>query len=382
MQPGTVVSQASYAGGAARGPLVPYPAVGGGGAGENSRGPRLGVFNTGGGAIVVAAMQPMISRIAAFWLGAVGLWAGATASRAAEPTVLRLGYFPNVTHAQGVIGAQGTRDGAGWFEQRLGPAVTIQWFPFNAGPSAMEAIFAGSIDATYVGPNPALNAYIRSKGEEIRILAGAARGGAALVVPGDSTYAAAADFRGKKVGTPQLANTQDIAARAWFRANGLKVTQTGGDVFLIPTPNPDQLGLFQTGRLDAVWTVEPWVSRLVLEGKGRVFLEEKDALTTILVASVKLLKERPELAAKLRAAHLELTAWIVAHPDEAQARVRAALSVETRREISAPLIAAAWSRLHFTGDVEPAVLEKFMADARASGLLKDSLPVDRMFGKE
>ncbi len=327
-------------------------------------------------------MQPMISRIAAFGLGALCLVAGAVRSGAAEPQVLRLGYFPNVTHAQGVIGAQGTREGAGWFEQRLGPEVTIQWFPFNAGPSAMEAIFAGSIDATYVGPNPALNAYIRSKGEEIRILAGSARGGAALVVPGDSTLTKAEDFRGKKVGTPQLANTQDIAARAWFRANGLKVTQTGGDVFVIPTPNPDQLGLFQAGRLDAVWTVEPWVSRLVLEGKGRVLIEEKDALTTILVASVKLLKQRPELAAALRAAHLELTAWIVAHPEEAQAKVCAALTAETRREISAPLIAAAWSRLHFTGDVEPAVLEKFMADARASGLLRNSLPVDRMFGKE
>src|SRR4051812_16426692 len=96
--------------------------------------------------------------------------------------VLRVGYFPNVTHAQGVIGAQGTREKHGWFEQRLGLDVTIQWFPFNAGPSAMEAIFAGSIDLTYVGPNPALNAYIRSKGNEVRILAGAAEGGAALVV--------------------------------------------------------------------------------------------------------------------------------------------------------------------------------------------------------
>ena len=260
--------------------------------------------------------------------------------------------------------------------------MTIQWFPFNAGPSAMEAIFAGSIDATYVGPNPALNAFIKSKGEEIRILAGSAQGGAALVVPGDSTYTKAEDFRGKKVGTPQLANTQDISARAWFRASGLNVTQTGGDVFVIPTPNPDQLGLFQTGKLDAVWTVEPWVSRLVLEAKGRILVEEKDSLTTILVSSVKLLKERPELAAKLRAAHIELTAWIVAHPEEAQAKVRAGLTAETRREISATLVAAAWSRLTFTDKVEQAVLEKFMADAQASGLLKQSMPLERLFGKE
>src|SRR5476649_1322620 len=103
--------------------------------------------------------------------------------------ILRVGYFPNITHAQGVIGSQSTREKHGWFEQRLGPEVTIQWFPFNAGPSAMEAIFAGSIDLTYVGPNPAINAFIRSRGDEIRVLAGAAEGGAALVVPGDGHIA-------------------------------------------------------------------------------------------------------------------------------------------------------------------------------------------------
>ncbi len=327
--------------------------------------------------------MPLITpRFQAFLTGAFAIFAGVLSAPAAGPTVLRIGYFPNVTHAQGVIGAHGTRGNAGWFEQRLGADVKIQWFPFNAGPSAMEAIFAGSIDATYVGPNPALNAYIKSKGAEIRILAGSAQGGAALVVPGDSALAKAEDFRGKKVGTPQLGNTQDVAARAWFRSQGLKVTLTGGDVMIVPTPNPDQLGLFQTGKLDAVWTVEPWVSRLVLEGKGRVLLEESDALTTILVASVKLLQERPELAEKLRAAHGELTAWIVAHPAEAQEQVRAGLTAETRREIPAALVAAAWSRLHFTEKVEPAVLEKFMADAQAAGLLKQTLPVDRMFGKQ
>ena len=303
----------------------------------------------------------------------------AGAAAAAEPVVLRIGYFPNITHAQGVIGAQGTREGKGWFEQRLGPGVTIQWFAFNAGPSAMESIFAGSLDATYVGPNPALNAYIRSHGEEIRVLAGSAEGGAALVVPGDSALAKPEDFRGKRIGTPQLGNTQDVAARVWCLAHGLRVTVTGGDATILPTPNPDQLGLFQTGKLDAVWTVEPWVSRLVLEGRGRIFLEEQGAVTTILVASVKLLKERPALAAQLRAAHVELTAWLNAHPDEAKAQVRTGLSAAVRREVSAGLVAAAWSRLHFTDRVEQRTMEKIMADAQTTGLLKESLPLDRMF---
>ena len=156
----------------------------------------------------------------------------------AEKAVLRVGYFPNITHAQGVIGSQTTRVGHGWFEQRLGPDVTIQWFAFNAGPSAMEAIFAGSIDLTYVGPNPALNAYIRSRGDEIRVLAGAAEGGAALVVAGDGRIKTPADFRGRKLATPQFGNTQDVAARAWLKKQGFKITQTGGDVFILPTANP------------------------------------------------------------------------------------------------------------------------------------------------
>jgi NitT/TauT family transport system substrate-binding protein len=134
----------------------------------------------------------------------------------AEQVALRVGYFPNVTHAQGIVGRQTAREGRGWFEQRLGPEVAVQWFVFNAGPSAMEAIFAGSVDLAYVGPNPALNAYIRSAGEEIRVLAGAVFGGAAMVVPGDGRLKAPADFRGRKIATPQLGNTQDVAARVWL----------------------------------------------------------------------------------------------------------------------------------------------------------------------
>jgi NitT/TauT family transport system substrate-binding protein len=324
-------------------------------------------------------MQRITPRFHFVWIGLVALLMSTTQIFAAEPVVLRIGYFPNVTHAQGVIGANGTRQGAGWFEERIGGDVKIQWFPFNAGPSAMEAIFAGSIDATYVGPNPALNAYIKSQGEEIRVLAGAALGGAALVVPENSTLAKAEDFRGKKIGTPQLGNTQDISARAWLRNAGLKVTMTGGDAMVVPTPNPDQLGMFKTGQLDAVWTVEPWVSRLVLEGNGRVLVEDADAVTTILVSSVKLLRERPELARKLKEAHVALTGWIVANPAEAQAKVRAGLTAETRREISAGLVAAAWARLRFTDKADPAVLEKFMVEAQAAGLLKQSLPLTRMF---
>src|SRR6267143_4615134 len=193
---------------------------------------------------------------------------------AQDKVVIRFGPFPNIPHDQGVIAHALSRKEKGWFEERLGPKVEIQWFTYNAGPSAMEAMFAGSLDLTYVGQGPALNAHFKSNGEEVRVIAGAANAGAALVVKSDSPIKTAADFRGKKIATPQLGNTQDISCRAWLKAQGFKVTQTGGDVIVLPTANPDQLALFQKGDVDAVWTVEPWVTRLEREAKAKVYLEE------------------------------------------------------------------------------------------------------------
>ncbi len=300
----------------------------------------------------------------------------------AEKTLLRVGYFPNVTHAQGVIGAHGTREGKGWFEQRLGPDVTVQWFAYNAGPSAMEAILAGSIDLTYVGPNPALNAYIRSKGREIRVLAGSALGGAALVLRKDLKVTEPAQFKGLRIATPQLGNTQDVAARAWLKNKGFTITLTGGDVSVIPTANPDQFSLLQSGKIDGVWTVEPWVSRLELEAGAKSYLEQPDAVTTILVSSTKALSKRTELVDRFLAAHAELTAWINTHPEEARAQVRAGLSAEVKREISATLVASAWRRLTFTDKVAREQFESLVKDAQSVGFLRDALPLDRLFSRE
>ena len=156
-----------------------------------------------------------------------------TAGPASGETKIRVGHFPNITHAQGVIAHALSRQGKGWFEQRLGEGTKIEWFVYNAGPSAMEAIFANSIDLTYVGPGPALNAYTKANGEEIRLIAGAANGGAGLVVQADQNLKAPANFHGKKIATPQLGNTQDISCRAWLTEGGLKITQLGRRKFQI-----------------------------------------------------------------------------------------------------------------------------------------------------
>ena len=297
---------------------------------------------------------------------------------AQQKTVIRFGHFPNITHAQGVIAHALTRQGKGWFEQRLGPSVEIQWFTYNAGPSAMEAIFAGSLDLTYVGQGPALNAHFKSNGEEIRIISGAANGGAALVIKPDGKIKTAADFRGKKIATPQLGNTQDISCRAWLKAQGFKVTQTGGDVIVLPTANPDQLSLFQNGGVDAVWTVEPWVTRLERDATGKVFLENSNVLTTWLVSSVRFLKDHRDLARKVANANAELTQWIQAHPEEAQKTLIAELKEETRSDFAPDAVAHAWKRIKFTTEVSRDLVTKAVQDGKDAGFLKGATDTSKL----
>src|SRR5438132_2860915 len=297
---------------------------------------------------------------------------------AEEKTVIRFGHFPNITHAQGVIAHALTRQGKGWFEERLGPNVEIQWFTYNAGPSAMEAIFAGSLDLTYVGQGPALNAHFKSNGEEIHVISGAANAGAALVVKADSPIKAPSDFRGKKSATPQLGNTQDISCRAWLKAQGFKVTQTGGDVTVVPTANPDQLALFQSGGVDAVWTVEPWVTRLEREAKAKVFLEDTNIITTWLACSVKFLNAHRDLARKIVTANEELTAWIQAHPDEAQKLLINELKEETRTGFAPEAVAQAWKRIKFTTDVSPELVAKAVQEGKDAGFLKGSTDTSKL----
>ena len=300
-------------------------------------------------------------------------------SVAVGKTVIRVGHFPNITHVQGLIGHNLSRQGRGWFETRLGPEVEIQWFTYNAGPSAMEAIFAKSLELTYVGPGPALNAYAKAQGEEIRMIAGAANGGAALVVQPDAGLKAPGDFKGKKIATPQFGNTQDVACRAWLVAGGLKITQLGGDAQILPTQNPDQLPLFQQKKIDAVWTVEPWVSRLENEAGGKVLVEESGAATTVLVSSAKFLIEKRELASKFVQANRELTDWISKNPAEAQKIVKAELLAETRSDMSAELIAHAWERIIFTSEIPRASVQAFVANSQKSGFMKTAPDISRLF---
>src|SRR3954468_4337375 len=296
-------------------------------------------------------------------------------------TKLRVGHFPNITHAQALVAHNLSRQGKGWFEEKLGGGLKIEWFVYNAGPSAMEAVFAQSIDLTYVGPGPALNAYTKSNGAEVRLIAGAANGGAALVVQPDQNLKAAADFRGKKIATPQLGNTQDISCRAWLIAGGLKITQLGGDAQVLPTQNPDQLSLFQQKKIDGVWTVEPWVSRLERESGGKVLVEEKEVATTVLVSSAKFLGAQRELVKKFAEAHAALTDWIIKNPEEAQKLIKAEPPAETRSDIPADLIAQSWKRIVFTAEPPRASIESFLQNSLKTGFIKTAPDLTKLFEK-
>ena len=170
-----------------------------------------------------------------------------------EKKILRIGYFPNINHAQAVIGL-----GNGDFQKALGNSITVQPFLFNAGPSAIEALLAKRVDVTYVGPNPAINGYVVSDGKDLRIISGAASGGAVFVVRNDSGIKSPKDFAGKKFASPQLGNTQDIALRKYLLDNGYKTTDNGGNVTVTPVANPDILTLFLKKQLDGAWVPEPW----------------------------------------------------------------------------------------------------------------------------
>ena len=254
---------------------------------------------------------------------------------------VRIGHFPNITHLQPIIGQS-----LGTFEKRM--AVPIDWKTFNAGPSEMEALIAGQLDIAFVGPNPAVNAFLRSKGKALRIIAGSAGGGAALVVPKDARITSAKDFKGKRVASPELGNTQDVALRHWLKSNGLT---PGRDVQVIPIKNPDILMLFQQKKLDGAWVPEPWVSRLLLDGGGKIQLDERQLWpegkfpTTVVVVRREFYDKNRELVKRFLEAHLEVTEWIQKHPAEAQKRFNEQLTRIVTKPMPAGLLAEAFARV-------------------------------------
>ncbi|HLN62698.1 MAG TPA: ABC transporter substrate-binding protein [Symbiobacteriaceae bacterium] len=276
-------------------------------------------------------------------------------AEAAGTAELRLGYMANLTHAQAVLGMA---DGS--LERAAG--VRIKPKLFSAGPPAITALLAGEIDVLYVGPSPAVTGYIRSEGQALRVVAGAASGGALFAVrPGvDPNH-----LDGARLATPGIANTQDVALRYRLAQQGLRPRERGGSVTVTPLPPAETLGLFARGQLDGAWVAEPWGARLEAEAGARIAIDERDLWpdrrfpTTLVVVATPYLKAHPDVVKRLLEAHVQMTDWINQNPDQARERLRDALAKLQGKALPEPVMAAAFARVDFLYDpMRPQVTEQ------------------------
>ena len=285
---------------------------------------------------------------------------------------LRLGYFANVTHSTPIVGVA-----EGYFTAKLG-STKLSTQIFKAGPDEMTALLSGQLDAAYVGPSSALNSFLASHGQGLRIVAGAEIGGAELVVaPGINT---AADLRGKTIADPQLGNTQDVALRYWLKLRGYATSLQGvGDVDVQPTDNATTLTLFRTGRISGAWVPEPWASRLVLDGGGHVLVDERSLwpggqfATTVLVVRTDFLAAHPQTVKELISGQIAANSWITAHPSQTQTLVNTQIAKLTGTTLKPAVLARAWSEESVSDDPVAASLQTELNHAVAVGLVKNKL---------
>ena len=284
---------------------------------------------------------------------------------------LRIGYFPNINHAQAVIGL-----GNGDFQKALGNNVKVETVTFNAGPSAIESLLANRIDASYIGPNPAINGYVVSDGKDVRVIAGATSGGASFVVRNDAGINSAQDLGGKKFASPQLGNTQDVALKKYLVDSGFKTTENGGNVTVSPVANADILTLFLKKEKDGAWVPEPWATRLVKEANGRIFVDERELwppdgkfVTANIIARTDYLAQNPDVIKKLIDAHVNETQGINNNKEQAIKEFNVQLKKLTGKELPEDVLTESLTRLEFTYDPIKESLFKSANDAYDLGFL-------------
>jgi NitT/TauT family transport system substrate-binding protein len=307
-------------------------------------------------------------------LAVAGCTAGGPASSSetvagATPVTLRLGYFPNLTHAPAIIGVEG-----GYFANELGSGSTLKTNTFNAGPAAVEALLSGALDAAFVGPNPAINAYSKSSGG-VRIVSGVTSGGSSLVVK--KSIGSAADLRGAKLADPQLGGTQDIALRTWLSTQGFTTdVNGGGDVHVLPQDNSQTLDTFKSGQIDGAWVPEPWATRLVQEADGKVLVDERSLwpngqfATTLLIVRTDFLKAHPAAVNALLSGLIKAEDLIASDPQRAQQLTNQGLAKVAGKPLAPAVITGAWGNLTFSVDPQLASLQTSADHAVALGLLK------------
>lgn len=293
----------------------------------------------------------------------------ATSASSAELKTVRLGFFPNLTHAPALVGMQ-----EGLFKNALKPlGASVTATAFNAGPDAVTALFSDQLDITYIGPNPTISAYTQSEGAAVKVISGSASGGAALVVNKD--IKTPGDLKGTTLATPQLGNTQDVALRYWLADQGLTSTlEGGGDVAITPQANADGLTAFGTGAIQGAWVPEPWVSEYLAKG-AKVLVNEKDLwpagkfVTTNILVRSEFLEQHPEAVQAILDAHIGALQAISDDPAQAKADANAALKSLTGSSLDPQVLDSAWDQIDFTADPLPETLVASSEHAVDVGLL-------------
>ncbi len=265
--------------------------------------------------------------------------------------LLRIGYFPNLNHAQALIGL-----GTGSFQRAVGENIKIDSKMFSAGPTLIEALFANQIDVAYVGPNPTINGYVVSDGNGLKVISGAASGGAVFVVRNDSGINSHKDLGNRIFASPQLGNTQDVALRKYLIDSGFKTKENGGNVTLVQASPSDILTLFLKKQIDGAWVPEPWGARLVKEAGGKILVDERSLwpdgkfVTANIIARTDYLKNNPETIRKFLTANVDETIWINKNKNMGIELFNEALKNITGKTIRQDELADAWSRIAFTYD--------------------------------
>lgn len=309
---------------------------------------------------------------------AVGLAACSRADRDTEPAAnadkgpaaeLRLGYFPNVTHAAALVGLD-----KGLFSKELGTDTKLVPTKFNAGPEAVGALLGGSLDATFIGSGPAINAYAKSNGEAVRLIAGATTGGAQLVARPSITKPS--DLAGKTVVTPQLGNTQDVSLKKWLSQQGLT-----GKVKVTNLENAQTLDAFKQGKVDAAWLPEPWSSRLVLDAGAKVLVDEASLWpdgkfpTTVLIVRTAFLREHPQTVKALLTGLVSATDYATTDAADAKTAVNAQLKTLTGKALKPDVIDRAFANIKLTTDPVSSTFPQLAKDAVTAGVAKEPADV-------
>ena len=292
----------------------------------------------------------------------------ATAAASSGSVTLHFGYFPNLTHATALVGVH-----EGIFAKALGPAVKLQTATFNAGPAEVSALFAGALDAAYLGPNSAINAFTQSGGAAIVVVSGATSGGAELVVKPSIT--SAAQLKGTKLATPQLGNTQDVALRYWLQQHGLKTdTSGGGDVSVLPQANATAVTAFETGSVDGGWLPEPYAAQMVKAG-GHVLVDERTLwpngqfATTLLAVRKSFLSAHPDVVKALLQGQVQANDFVNQHTQQAQADAASEIAAISGKAPSSATVTAAWSEMTFTDDPVASSIQAAADHALAVGTI-------------